>query len=152
MKKIIFFIAVFSSVTLTAQIQEAKDVSYAVIEKAPTYPGCDNGDKECFQARLQEEITKNFNSQITSSLSSKQQVVVQFTITTDGDFTDVKVKALNNDIKEEVIRIFSLLPKVTPGTMKGESKAVTYTLPLIVEPAKKKISNSLVAPSQPQNN
>lgn len=41
---------------------------------------------------------------------------------------------------------------MTPGTMKGESKAVTYTLPLIVEPAKKKISNTLIAPSQPQNN
>ncbi|WOI23417.1 TonB C-terminal domain-containing protein [Nonlabens ulvanivorans] len=152
MKNLIFFIAVFSSVALTAQVQEAKDVSYAVIEKAPTYPGCDNGDKKCFQAKLQEEITKNFNSKITSSLSSKQQVVVQFTITADGDFTDVKVKALNNDIKEEVIRIFSLLPKVTPGTMKGESKAVTYTLPLYVEPAKKKTSNTLVAPSQTQNN
>ncbi|EAS19191.1 hypothetical protein BBFL7_02089 [Flavobacteria bacterium BBFL7] len=152
MKKIIFFIAVFTSVTLSAQVQEAKDVATAVIEKAPTYPGCDTGDKECFQTKLQEEITKNFNSKITSSLSSKQQVIVQFTVSKDGHFTDVKVKALNKDIKDEMVRIFSLLPTVTPAAMKGDNKAVSYTLPLYVEPAKKKISNTLVAPSQTQNN
>jgi hypothetical protein len=38
------------------------------IEPAPTFPGCDTGDKDCFSKMVQKHFGRNFNEKLPNSL------------------------------------------------------------------------------------
>ena len=40
-------------------ITETEEVSSTIIEQAPTFPGCEDGDKDCFREKLQEHFKNN---------------------------------------------------------------------------------------------
>ncbi len=40
-------------------ITETEEISSSVIEQAPTFPGCEDGDKDCFREKLQEHFKNN---------------------------------------------------------------------------------------------
>jgi TonB family protein len=58
-------------------------------------------------------------------------VVVEFTITKDGNIEDVKVvKSVDPLLDNEAIRVVKMMPKWTPAENKGEKVNMNYTLPI----------------------
>jgi bla regulator protein BlaR1 len=115
------------------EIQEiTESVSFMKIEKAPTFPGCDTGDKDCFSKMVQKHISRNFDSKLPNSLGlsvGKTRVFIGFKVAVNGGVVDVKVRAIHPKLKAEVLRVMKTFPKMLPGQIKGENVAVNYTIP-----------------------
>ena len=41
--------------------ENEEEISFTKVEQAPTFPGCEDGDKDCFSRKLKEHISKNYN-------------------------------------------------------------------------------------------
>ena len=114
---------------------ETEKVSFMSIDKAPTFPGCETGDRKCFATMVQKHFLKNFDSDLPKKLSlsaGKKRVFIGFKIDIEGNVVDVKVKAPHINIKEEVIRVMNSFPKMTPGENKGEKVAVNFNFPFVI--------------------
>ncbi|MCG1035863.1 M56 family metallopeptidase [Polaribacter sargassicola] len=109
-----------------------EDISFTEIEKAPTFPDCEEGDKKCFSRSVQMHFGKNFNADLVQSLGlpfGKKRVFITFKIDKEGNVADVKARGPHKSIEEEVIRVISTLPKMIPGEQKGEKVSVKYSIP-----------------------
>jgi len=144
MKKIILFLAIIFNLHLVGAqeiIEESKtrneDVSFSVIEDVPIFPGCEtiekSGKKRCFQNKMSKHISRNFNVSVSDSLGLQagiKRIYVNFTIDKLGEVKNIKAKAPHPLLKQEGIRIIKLLPKMTPGKMRGRNVNVSYYLPI----------------------
>ena len=111
-------------------------IPMAVIENVPTYPGCegDNAEKKaCFSENLTKFIVNNFDTSVAddSSLTGNARFVVQFKINKVGIVQDVSVRAPLPELEREAKRVINQLPKMKPGTQKGEAVNVMYSLPIV---------------------
>ena len=115
---------------------ETEEVSFMNIHKAPTFPGCETGDKKCFSNMVQKHFSRNFNADLPKNLGlskGKKRVFIGFKIDKHGAIVDVKVKAPHKDIKNEVIAVMSSLPKMIPGELEsGKKVAVKYNIPFTI--------------------
>jgi bla regulator protein BlaR1 len=110
----------------------SESVSFMKIEKGPTFPGCDFGDKDCFSKNIQKHFSRNFDSKLPNGLglsAGKKRVFIGFKVDVNGDVVDVKVRAPHSEIKEEALRVMSSLPKMIPGEQDGVKIVVSYTIP-----------------------
>lgn len=115
------------------QDEQNEDVPFSIIEIGPTYPGCEQGDKECFNTSLSKFVQENFDTVFANTLglsAGKKRIYVQFKIDKDGSIIDVKARASHPDLKEEAIRIVKKLPKIKSGEHGGKKVKVGYTLPI----------------------
>ena len=107
-------------------------INFMVIETAPTFPGCDSGDKACFSKMVQKHFAANFDSDLPNNLglsAGKKRVFIGFKVDVNGDVTDVQARAPHLDIKEEVLRVMNTLPKMIPGKHEGKNVAVRFNIP-----------------------
>ena len=59
------------------------------------------------------------------------RVICTFIVETDGSITNVKVvKSVNPALDKEAVRVISSMPKWNPGTQKGKTVRVKYTVPV----------------------
>lgn len=110
-------------------------VPFMSVNKAPIYPGCEQGDKDCFSKMVQTHFSKNFDNAISNNLgldSGKKRVFIAFIIDDEGNVVDVKARAPHIDIKNEVIRVMNTLPKMIPGENNGKKVAVKYAIPFTI--------------------
>ena len=108
------------------------EVNILKIETAPTFPGCDSGDKDCFSKMVQKHFAANFDSDLPNNLglsAGKKRVFIGFKVAVNGDIVDVQVRAPHVKIKEEVIRVMRSLPKMMPGKQDGEKVVVNFNIP-----------------------
>ena len=113
-------------------VTETEEVSFMAIDKAPTFPGCEPGDKDCFSKMVQKHFSSNFDANMPKTLGLKpgrKRVFIAFKIDKEGNIVDVKARAPHKKIEEEVIKVMNLLPKVTPGEQEGKAVAVKYSIP-----------------------
>lgn len=111
-------------------------VNFLVIDQAPTFPGCELGDKECFNKKIQKHFKVYFNKDLPNQLglsSGRKRVFIGFKINTKGDVVDIKARAPHPEIENEVIRVMNDLPKMIPGENKEEKVAVNYNIPFVIE-------------------
>lgn len=111
-------------------------VNFLAIDQAPTFPGCDEGDKDCFNTKIQKHFIKNFNKDLPNQLglsSGRKRVFIGFKINSKGDVVDIKARAPHPEIENEVIRVMNNLPKMIPGENKEEKVAVNYNIPFVIE-------------------
>lgn len=115
------------------------NVPFAVIGKAPVFPGCEGNNaedtKKCTVQKISELVAEEFDTKLanTNNLSGKQRISVQFKIDNQGYVTDVKARAPHPALEQEAIRVVKGLPKMIPGEHKGKQVAVLYALPIIFE-------------------
>jgi cell division protein FtsB len=110
-------------------------VSFMMIEKAPTLPGCEPGDKNCFSKMVQQHFLKNFDADLPNKLglvSGRKKVYIGFTIDAEGNVIDIKARAPHPAIKKEVIRVMETLPKMIPGKQSGENVGVKISIPFTI--------------------
>ena len=110
-------------------------VNFMAIDTAPTFPGCDSGDKDCFSKKVQMHFVRNFDSKLPNSLglsAGKKRVFIGFKVAVNGDVIDVQVRAPHADIEEEVLSVMKTLPKMKPGKHEGKNVAVNYNVPFVL--------------------
>ena len=115
------------------------NVPFAVIGKAPLFPGCEGmtneAGKKCTTQKISELVAKEFNTKLanTHELTGRQRIYVQFKIDNTGNVTDVKARAEHSALEQEAARVVKTFPKMTPGEHKGKAVSVLYSLPIIFE-------------------
>ena len=115
-------------------------VSFMIIDKAPTFPGCESGDKKCFSKGVQKHFGKYFDADMVNTLgldAGRKRVFVGFKIDSEGNVLDIAARAPHPKIKAEVIRVMKSLPKMIPGEQDGEKVGVKYSIPFAVIVEKK---------------
>ena len=115
---------------------ETEDMPFAIIDKIPTFPGCLENDKSCFNQKMREHFVTNFKRKLPNQLglsSGKKRIITLFVIDKDGSIRDVKVKAPHKKLEEIAKRVIYKLPKMIPGEYNGEKRSVKYTLPLRID-------------------
>ena len=128
MKKYASFLVLMISVSLFSQNPSAS------FEKYPVFKECESvaidSLKNCFNFTLKQYVFENFKTpKIVSKENYKGKAEVFFEVNKEGEFKVLYVDATYNEIKDEVKRVFALLPKITPATYSGNPTYVQFTLP-----------------------
>lgn len=88
--------------------------------------------------RFIEKINNELN--IPENLAKGGKVYVQFTVTTEGNITDVVViKGLNKIADEEAVRtLLAIDEKFEPATQRGKAVSARMVLPITFDPKKRR--------------
>ena len=120
----------------TEEVEEIdENVSFLKVDKAPTFPGCESGDKDCFSKNIQKHFIKNFDAALPKTLGlspGKKRVFISFKIDKEGNVVEVQARAPHEDIEQEVLAVMNSLPKVTPGEHEGKTIDVKYSIPFTI--------------------
>lgn len=112
---------------------ETVDVSFAVVEEVPVFPGCEDSDnkRDCFNQMMQKHIGMNFRyPQEAQEKGIQGRVSILFHISKDGSIQNVKMRGPDSLLEKEAARIISLLPKIQPGKQKGTPVNVPFSIPI----------------------
>ncbi len=122
MNKLIFILCLISSV-LSAQDKENTNI-YTVADVMPQFPGGDDS--------LINFISRNLiYPSIAQEKDIQCNIKVTFTVKEDGSLKINKIKNSKHKVfKDEVYRLFNLMPKWTPGKQNGKIVRVYIELPL----------------------
>ena len=118
------------------EIIEKEVIPFTMIDKVPTFPGCPENDKSCFNKKMQQHFQKEFDAELPNSLKlspGKKRIIMLFKINKEGAIVGIKTKAPHPALQEEAVRIIKLLPIMKPGELDGEKVAVKYILPMRIE-------------------
>ncbi len=102
-------------------------------EKYPVFPTCDDVEisklPNCFNTTLQEFVHQNFNlPKIVSEENFKGTIQVLFEVDKEGNFKVLFIDAVYDDLKEEIKRVFSLLPRIQPATFNAKAHYAQFKL------------------------
>ena len=102
-------------------------------EKPPVFPDCDSiqiqQTKKCFNNKLHQFIYNNLKvPQIVLDENYKGEVVTLFEVDKKGEFNVLYVDAMYKELKDEVKRVFSELPKVKPATYNSNPTYAKYSI------------------------
>ena len=116
---------------------ESSEVSFAVIDEVPVFPGCETlstneEKKKCFSENVNKLVAQNFNTKLGEELNLKglQKISVFFKISETGTIEDVKTRAPHPELEKEARRVIDLLPQFIPGKENGENVKVNFFLPI----------------------
>ncbi|MFT4698134.1 MAG: hypothetical protein ACI9SJ_001271 [Flavobacteriaceae bacterium] len=129
MKKFASFLISIISISMLSQNSQNK------FEKYPVFTECAEESiselENCFNYTLQQFVFANFKTpDVVFSENYKGNVEVFFEVDKEGSFKILYVDAFYNELKEEVKKIFGMLPKISPATYNGNPAYVQYTLPI----------------------
>lgn len=116
--------------------EEEISVPFAIIEKVPVFPGCENLSSEadrkaCFNSKVQEHIKNNFNYPKTAlELGIKGRVFVKFEIDANGLVSNIQKRGPDKLLEDEAVRIIASLPPMKPGIQRGKPAKVGYSIPI----------------------
>lgn len=112
---------------------ETEEVPFIELDKSPTFPGCEQNERNCFSEKIKEHFQKNFIVKNYPDLESgKKRIFIGFKIDVEGNVIDIQVKAPSDEIKNQVIEVVNSLPKMTPGEHNGNVVAVKYSIPFVI--------------------
>ncbi|MEQ3500642.1 M56 family metallopeptidase [Tenacibaculum sp. SSH1-16] len=114
-------------------VDKGGSIPFSLLDKAPTFPGCAEGDKDCFNRSLQQFVVDNFDASLPKTLglsSGKKRIYVQFKIDKEGKVMDVKARAPHPTLEEYAEELAQKLPQMQPGEHNGKKVRVGYTLPI----------------------
>lgn len=113
------------AITWTTENPAVKDTTvFQVVEVMPEFPG---GQQE-----LMKFLSSNVKyPQIAFENGTQGRVIVGFIVRSDGSITDIEVKrGVDPYLDKEAIRVLSTMPKWKPGTQRGKTVNVKYTVPV----------------------
>ncbi len=113
-----------------------ESVPFTIIEEVPVYPGCEsltsNEEKRsCFNLSIQKFIGSEWNPNVDHLPPGKKRTMVMFKIDRRGYVVDVMASSPHKVLHDEAVRVISSLPKMQPGTQRGKTVGVRYSLPLV---------------------
>jgi hypothetical protein len=84
-------------------------------------------------ATVRAFVARNFNAEVSKTLNLKDnkfKIYTVFTVNSNGEIENVKVRAPHPKLKEETERVIAMLPTLTPAIKNGEYVSGKYTLPI----------------------
>ena len=128
MKKYTLFLVIFITASVFSQNQKISFEKYPVFKECASSPI--DSLENCFNFTLKQFVFTNFKTpEIVTSEKYNGKAEVFLEVTKEGTFKVLYVDAFYTEIKDEVKRIFTLLPKITPATYNGEPTYMQFTLP-----------------------
>jgi hypothetical protein len=123
-------------ILLLSALSYAQD-SMGSFEKYPVFSECSETTienlEDCFTNTIQQFVFTNFKSpEIVFTEEYNGSIAVFFEVDKEGGFKVLYIDAVYTELKEEVRRVFSLLPKITPATYNGNPTYVQFTMPIVI--------------------
>ena len=119
------------------EVEEDVEVSFAVIENVPVFPGCErkktNAEKKkCMSTKINKFVGRKFDTDLAGDLGldGVQKINVFFTIDKTGQITNIKTRAPHPRLEKEAKRVVNALPQMKPGKQRGKPVKVTFFLPI----------------------
>jgi len=101
-----------------------KEVAYQQVDVMPTFPG---GDR----ALLKFIADSVHYPKDAKAQAIQGKVVARFVVMEDGSVSNVSIlQSVSPTIDAESIRVVKMLPKFTPGILKGKAVPVWYMVPI----------------------
>lgn len=125
----------FSDNSFDEQKMNLDAISFLKVDEAPTFPGCERGDKNCLAKNVQMHFARNFDSSLPKKLQmpdGRERIFVQFVISDKGVVTNVEAKSSNEALSEEIISVMSSLPRMIPGEVDGKKRHVSFAIPFVL--------------------
>lgn len=102
-------------------------------EKPPVFENCENleldAQQNCFDNEIHQFIYDNFKiPQKVADSNYTGEVSVIFEVDAEGKFKVIYTNAIYDELKEEMKRVFSLLPKIKPATYNGNPTFKQYSM------------------------
>lgn len=138
MKKLIFsFIFLFLSTSVFSQI-----------EKYPIFKECDSLSileiPSCFKFQVKNSILAKFKiPEIVQQENYIGTINIVFLVKTSGNFKVIYVNSPYKELKEEVERVFTTLPKITPAKYNNHAVEMQFVFPLSI-PLENNINEEIV--------
>lgn len=136
----LFFLSMmmgYSGIAQETQLNAINDVPFDQVEEVPIFPGCKKKKTRekkavCFSRSISDYVNRNFDTEIArrEKLSGVNNIEVLFRIAASGVVEIIDVRAPHPALEEEVERVLTSLPKMTPGMHEGKVVGVTYELPI----------------------
>ena len=99
-----------------------------ILMKADNMPEFADGGMKGLMIYLKEAINYPPNAKASGI---EGRVTVQFIVNLDGSISDAYVlRGVNPDLDKEALRVINSMPKWKPGTNRGETVRVRYTVPV----------------------
>ena len=126
----IIVVVIVGMVGFVAHAQERTTHTY---EKPPVFAECKDVPvdslKTCFKFQLNRYIFNNFEvPQVVAKESYSGAVEVLFEVDKKGIFKLIYTDAIYEELKQETIRVFSILPQIEPATYNGNPTFAQYTI------------------------
>lgn len=128
MKSYLFLLVLLFSINLKSQAQGDS-------QRFPEFPQCVNVDFEnktvCFKNTLREFILDNYK--VPSEVIKEEyrgEITVIFEVDESGDFAIIYIDAAYIELKEEMQRVFDLLPQIKPATYNARPIFVQFKMPV----------------------
>lgn len=116
--------AMASSITINKNPVNGEPVSFALVEKLPSFPGGNTAFGEYLAKTIRYP-------KIAHDQNIQGRVIASFIVEKDGKLNDIKVlRDIGGGCGMETIRVLSASPAWNPGTIKGEPVRVAYTMPI----------------------
>lgn len=140
-------------------LEEDVEVSMAVIEEPPLFPGCDemsNRDEiiKCLSDNLSNYMRKNYDVSVAdddASLTGIIKMSAYFNINKTGRIDNIIARAPTKKLGDEIIRVLESLPVLEPGMQRGKIVSVPFYLPVnISKEGKTKTYDALEVRSVPK--
>ena len=123
-KTLITFVLLLASINL-----------YSQMEKYPVFKACDSTEiaslSKCFKTEVKKAIIEEIklpenvkNEKFTGSIN------VVFVVTSEGKFKTIYVNSPFKELKEELERVFTTLPTITPAKYNNHPIEMQFVLPL----------------------
>ncbi len=93
--------------------------------------------RAAFEEQLNAFIQENINLHAIENIGTqRQRAQVSLTIDADGfiNIDAIRVNKPNESFEREIRRVFRTFPKLSPAVIDGQRVAVTYGLPIIINP------------------
>src|SRR5690606_34118707 len=105
----------------------------SVSKNPPVFEECEDLDikatENCFYNKMQEFVFNNFQTpEELTQQNHQSNIIVLFEVSNKGDFKVLHINTSHQEINDEVNRVFSELPKVSPPEYNGKPVYVKYTL------------------------
>lgn len=117
-------VTVYAYAPKTSADDMVRDSVYRLVEEMPRFPGG--------EVKMMEFLAKNVQypkDAVAKGISGK--VVVQMIVRSDGTTTGHKVvKWVNPLLDEEALRVARMMPKWTPGKIKGKAVSCLFSFPI----------------------
>ncbi len=116
--------AIASSVTVNKNSSNSEPISFAAVEKLPSFPGGEAAFGKYLSTAIRyPKQAKDENIQ--------GRVTVSFIVEKDGKLNNIKVlRDLGGGLGIEAVRVLSASPAWNPGMQNGKPVRVAYTMPI----------------------
>ena len=120
-------------------------------ETYPVFPKCKKTEfsyrEECFRQTLKNFIFQNFKlPEKVSEENYHGQAIVLFEVTEEGKFHVLYIEAVYSELKDEIQRIFDLLPTIDPATYNGNPTYAQFRMPIQIP-----LGNTMVPEGLPED-